>query len=283
MNTPQCVVCGYDLRLTSPSAVCPECATPVAQSLQDDAVRYSDPNWRMRVGRGLLLVRIGWFSILVLFALRIAALVIADAAHIHDGYIEILQTAFAGLFSLAIIATGVGVWQVLQPDERNLTTRSMFETLARPSAFLAIPGFAFWWFFVLHKPPVLLSATQHLIVHACLLAVSIHIFILVRKGDELEARSSSLTAARAQQLRGYAILAVGLPAIALVFCWVGVLRSLDAGHWSLPTSKTYKALFFLMGFAWFLATGLLGRCRRLAEFRATPVQSKVLDADQAAE
>ncbi|MBN1514655.1 MAG: hypothetical protein JXB13_21750 [Phycisphaerae bacterium] len=60
-DTP-CVACGYNLRGLESGGRCPECATPVAQSLQGHLLRFADRRWfrRIRIGVALLI----WFSAL---------------------------------------------------------------------------------------------------------------------------------------------------------------------------------------------------------------------------
>ncbi|MCH8251137.1 MAG: hypothetical protein IID36_01655 [Planctomycetes bacterium] len=56
-----CAHCGYNLRGLSPEGSCPECATPVAQSLRGDLLEHADREWleRLRFGTTLLLWHIG--------------------------------------------------------------------------------------------------------------------------------------------------------------------------------------------------------------------------------
>lgn len=47
-----CRHCGFNLRGLATDRTCPECGTPVANSLREDWLRYSDPAWIRQVAQG---------------------------------------------------------------------------------------------------------------------------------------------------------------------------------------------------------------------------------------
>lgn len=51
-----CRSCGYELTGLRADAVCPECATPIRQSLRRDLLVFSDADWLLRLRRGSALV-----------------------------------------------------------------------------------------------------------------------------------------------------------------------------------------------------------------------------------
>ncbi len=54
-----CASCGYDLTGLDRDALCPECAHPVAMSLQGDLLRFHEPRWLAKVTFGLRMMRWG--------------------------------------------------------------------------------------------------------------------------------------------------------------------------------------------------------------------------------
>src|SRR5258706_9556058 len=71
-NLP-CLRCGYNLRTLSIDARCPECATPIASSLDPTLLRYADPSWTHALGQALglmifsLLVQVAYLLVLLVF------------------------------------------------------------------------------------------------------------------------------------------------------------------------------------------------------------------------
>ncbi len=70
-----CARCGYNLRGLKPDGHCPECGSSLAQSLQGNFLRFSDPVWldKLRLGTTLII----WNVIATgaaLFAVWIAAM-----------------------------------------------------------------------------------------------------------------------------------------------------------------------------------------------------------------
>jgi hypothetical protein len=67
-----CRRCGYNLRVLATSALCPECGTAVAVSLQGDLLRFSDPTWLDSLQRGVNLILVGIAGTLVVIGAAIA-------------------------------------------------------------------------------------------------------------------------------------------------------------------------------------------------------------------
>lgn len=69
-----CAHCGYNLRGLSLDGKCPECFTPVEQSLRGNLLKHADPDWldRLRFGTSLKL-----WNLVIGLAVTIAAMVFA--------------------------------------------------------------------------------------------------------------------------------------------------------------------------------------------------------------
>ena len=63
-----CRTCGYNLRGISTASRCPECGCSVARSLHGDMLEFCDPEWVLRLARGL-----NWMAIAVILMLAAAA------------------------------------------------------------------------------------------------------------------------------------------------------------------------------------------------------------------
>ncbi len=115
-DTP-CRRCGYNLRGLMPTSLCPECGTPIAQSLVGNLLKHADPDWleRLRFGTSLKL----WNILLIAFFMIAAGVLVA--AGLPDSLITI-----AGLVAgaLGLWATIVITWQepriALQEDPVTL-------------------------------------------------------------------------------------------------------------------------------------------------------------------
>lgn len=94
-DTP-CARCGYNLRGLTTDRSCPECNTPILQSIQGNLLCFADPDWleKLRLGMTVKL----WNIVLVIIGSIVVAVLIAVG----------LPPVFQFLFSLA--AASVGLW-----------------------------------------------------------------------------------------------------------------------------------------------------------------------------
>jgi hypothetical protein len=104
MDDLPCRSCGYNLRTLATSAVCPECATPIAASLRSELLREADPNWLWHMHSGCKLLYWGiwgtWFSYVFSRAFRLALI---------------------GTFAIpAAAAEAVGTWMLATPDPSGI-------------------------------------------------------------------------------------------------------------------------------------------------------------------
>lgn len=58
-----CARCGYNLRYQPRDGRCPECATPVAASLEQSTIEFADPRWLRSLALGALLIGCGGWSL----------------------------------------------------------------------------------------------------------------------------------------------------------------------------------------------------------------------------
>lgn len=76
-----CVQCGYNLRGLQPTGACPECGTPVADSLRGKLLKYCSPDYLAQLHRGVFLIQTAIIiQILMMFALVGASLAFRSAA-----------------------------------------------------------------------------------------------------------------------------------------------------------------------------------------------------------
>lgn len=82
--TLRCIPCGYNLRGLALDGVCPECGTPVRQSLLRDDLRLADPVWLRKIQRGLLLLMLAIGAVVgtVLAFMLVARLLITVTADV---------------------------------------------------------------------------------------------------------------------------------------------------------------------------------------------------------
>lgn len=107
-----CVRCGYNLRTQLPDGRCPECNTPVAESLVGLELVYAPLGWLRTIGRGFGLLR----TAIVLALLSVAGASLGGLAAPFDAVLM----AVLGLASFAALAClAVGFFLATQPEPRT--------------------------------------------------------------------------------------------------------------------------------------------------------------------
>jgi hypothetical protein len=108
-----CVQCGYNLRTLKLEALCPECAQPVAYSVQGYFLRFASPRWVKGLAHGVLLVllALGGAVILgpllaVVFSIPMMLNTAQNAVVPSTAYV---QSMAVGQFVFQAIVTGVGI------------------------------------------------------------------------------------------------------------------------------------------------------------------------------
>lgn len=100
-----CRGCGYNLRGLTVEAACPECSASAGLSVRGDLLRFSDPAWVERLGRGMGWVIAGFISsVLVGIVGSILVASIAMTSTVLLGSASVASAFCAALASLVIVA-----------------------------------------------------------------------------------------------------------------------------------------------------------------------------------
>jgi hypothetical protein len=105
-----CIRCSYNLRGLPHTGNCPECGTPVEQSLRGILLRFSSDEYLAKIRNGLSLIVIG---ILLFFAALFAAFTILVWT---GGGSASFEVAMSGLMLLPVGLTLFGYWNFTHPD-----------------------------------------------------------------------------------------------------------------------------------------------------------------------
>jgi hypothetical protein len=111
-GTFPCRKCSYELRGLNEDGRCPECGTPVAVSLNDDFLRFSQPEWLDNLQSGARLIL---WSVLVSIAGGIFAVIFSQLI-----WHKQLQFAIAAPVLIALLMSLVGSWRLTTPDPSGL-------------------------------------------------------------------------------------------------------------------------------------------------------------------
>ncbi|NLF31382.1 MAG: hypothetical protein GX591_10930 [Planctomycetes bacterium] len=137
-----CIACGYDLRGLAPNDVCPECGTPVRDSLEGDFLPTAPPRYVRRLARGAILMLCGTLLTLAGILLAVGALV----AYANLGIRLPAVPWIAALSALAgCLSDLCGAWLIGSRDPRHLWRDGVFplRRVVRGTALLA-PALEAW-------------------------------------------------------------------------------------------------------------------------------------------
>lgn len=109
-----CVRCAHDLGTLPPTATCPECGTPVSESLQRALLRYSPPRYVARVRSGLNLVLYGVLLAIVFFVLFMLAAYLSGrySGPRPDAFLWVAVVIGAPIYAMVL----VGYWRFTAPE-----------------------------------------------------------------------------------------------------------------------------------------------------------------------
>ncbi len=128
-----CVRCGYNLRGLPRAGVCPECSTPVADSLRTKILKYSSPEYLASLHRGVFLVQTAIIvQILIGFTMFGGALAMKNA-------VAQLQL-IAGLVGLLVSAMSLYGWWLFSELDPGYTGQDQGTTPRKVIRLAVIAG-----------------------------------------------------------------------------------------------------------------------------------------------
>lgn len=242
-----CIQCGYQLAGLSPQSVCPECGTPVAESIKGDGLAFASVEYLRTIARGLSTVR--WAALLTV--LIFIGVVLANAllwAHLPSWWAAVGAKL---VYLLPFGLNAVGWWLLagndpMLPPERDTPMRS----LARYSAWVLVVAWAFRSGFAPLSPSV--ASVAEIVIPVVILAHVVAAGLFLR---HLALRAPRrLIAARARRLVFAGIALVVLLAMGKALNYFGLSApSRLAGTRGTPA----RWLFFLHGANFFIILGLM--------------------------
>ena len=128
-----CEVCGYDLRGLDRTGVCPECATPVANSIRTERLQFANGAWLATLHRGAKMVIAG-------AALAPIALVGSIVVGLATGAGEVSALLGVLVVALMIVVACRGWWHLAARDPGGATGRSVVAMYLRVSAVVFAAG-----------------------------------------------------------------------------------------------------------------------------------------------
>jgi hypothetical protein len=168
IDTP-CLRCGYNLRTLPGSANCPECALPVASSLDRGLLRYSDPAWTTILAFSIALMTAG-----TLLELPIAFALALDAHYPHALWSVLWIFAAFNFFSQLF---WIGAFLLCSPETRASSRQRRWFTLRMFARITSLVAMICSFFIGLRFSTI--GVVIELIATAILMAYLLH---LARRG-----------------------------------------------------------------------------------------------------
>jgi hypothetical protein len=126
-----CVSCGYNLRGLDPSGRCPECATPIADSMRGDLLRFSNPEWLRKVRWGS---RILYWEGIVLVAGTVLTMMVFPMP--YPSYVPLLCASAVAYWAVYAVATLL--LTATEPRLSLIATRGALWYLARGASMMGL-------------------------------------------------------------------------------------------------------------------------------------------------
>lgn len=115
-KTRGCIRCGYDLTGLPATGICPECALPVERSLRGDQFRYADPAYVQTLYTGAKMV-IGFLLLLVIVALAsIPVGIAAGTGAVTTTFVSVVDFGSQILSVVASLGMAYGWWKLSEPN-----------------------------------------------------------------------------------------------------------------------------------------------------------------------
>jgi hypothetical protein len=119
-----CARCSYNLRGLLPSGVCPECAAPIAVSLEGRLLRHASRDFLRSVDFGLTVLLCALWLYVAMFAASVVAALLIKAQQSK----EVAEAVSRAMMLLPTLAFVVGYWKFTTPDAGDADTGRAFCT-----------------------------------------------------------------------------------------------------------------------------------------------------------
>lgn len=292
--TRACVGCRLDLRRLDPKGYCPRCGVPITPVPEEQRLHNADPDWLAAIDRALTLVRLGFFGVLIGFAVLVLPSMWFTLGSMAFGFgspptwVSVIVTVISycglALWAFSWLPIFYGLWTLATPEPQPPVGLAAHDRALRVLTMLAIPA--------LVLPPVIVFAAiiplraaglswPAMIVWAfevpCMLVFVLHARVFTQYLENMERRSGRLRAKRARVLAQYRKAPLGWGMFALFYLMI-ILFAYPAHSGSVPISA-----FPISGWVylvWFLGLGLVGRTRlAIRQGIADPEGAYVVDRE----
>jgi len=230
-DTP-CHHCGYDLRTLPVNGVCPECATPVRNSLRGNYLAYADPGFLRRIIRGARAV--------------VYSCVLLVVTCLLNTYTGSLYMERCGPITIGLALWGVFLMTSPDPSTIGEAQYARFRWPARGLLILGPVSFVLQW---VSFPRELRVLYGPLIFGTCCAGIA-GIIYLTRYLKALALRIPAGDLANSLSLLG-----------ATITLTIGVLALANAAYYLLPVGRTAPVWGLIFGLPFFV---LIGSSIRLA-------------------